>query len=170
MSNETPEKNRKIGRIVAVTVAVIVIAALIVGGARKGEAPTVTGDMPEGCKPGFLFSETTGKPCPQPEDTSTTEEKTDAGIPTAYEAALKEYAGKLVAFDATCKQVAGIGGAVAAGTRILVANNSPKQLTIAVDGKKETLDGYHYFTTTVKTKGDVKVSCENTDAATIKVQ
>jgi len=175
MTNETntdEAKNRKTGRIIATVVAVLVIIALVIGGARKKtDAPVTIGDtLPEGCKPGFLFSETTGKPCPIVDDATSATDTKPEGISSAYEAALKEYAGKLIAFDGACKQIAGIAGPIATGTRILVANNSPKQITLGVGGKTETLDGYHYFTTTLRTKGDLKVSCENKEAAMIKVQ
>ena len=168
MSNETPEKNRKIGRIIAVVVAVVVIAALVVGGTRKSEETAVTTDLPEGCKPGYLFSETTGKPCPQPEAAAETP-ATSVASSSAYEEALRTYAGKLVMFDAACKPVA-VPGSLAVGTRILVANNSEKQLTLAVGEKKEVLDGYHYFTTTLSAKGDAKVLCEGKESFTISVK
>lgn len=173
MSNEqtTDEnKNRKIGRIIAVIVAVIVVVALIIGGAhKKSDTASQTSDLPEGCKPGFLFSETSGKPCPQDKAT-TTDTATPAPVATsAYEDAIHTYAGKVIVFDASCKPVA-TTASVSAGTRVLVANNSDKQLTLALGAKSEVLDGYHYFTTTLTAKGDAKVTCNGKDAVTITVK
>jgi len=170
-STTEENKNRKIGRIIAVIVAVIVVIALIVGGASKSDtASTGTNELPEGCKPGFLFSETTGKPCPQ-EGTIAPEDTAVAGSTgsSAYEDAIRAYAGKVVVFDATCKPVA-MTSSVAVGTRVLIANNSEKQLTLAVGQKSEKLDAYHYFTTTLNAKGDVKVMCEGKESATISVK
>lgn len=173
MSNESTadeSKNRKIGRIIAVIVAVVVVVALIIGGSSKKnkEAATDT-TLPEGCKPGFLFSETSGKPCPQDKAT-TTDTTTPAPVATsAYEDAIRTYAGKVIVFDASCKPVA-TTALVTAGTRVLVANNSDKQLTLALGAKSEVLDGYHYFTTTLSAKGDAKVTCNSKDAVTITVK
>lgn len=174
MSNETQtdDKNRKIGRIIAIVVAVVVIAALIVGGAKKKDGPAdTTAAVPEGCKPGFLFSETTGKPCPQA-DTGTDADKTDEGVvnTSGYEAVIRQYAGKVVIFDGACKPISMISGTIAPGTRILVANNSEKQLALSVAGKSATLDAYHYFTTTLRTTGDTSITCDSKSAATITVK
>lgn len=171
-SNTEDTKNRKIGRIIAIVVAVIVIAALIIGGARK-DAPvdTATVVVPEGCKPGFLFSETSGVPCPQTETPESVQTDTEGVLNTsAYEAAIRQYAGKVVIFGEACKPISTISGSIAPGTRILVANNSNTSLALAVAGKSEVLDGYHYFTTTLKTAGDTAVTCDAKTAAIIKVQ
>lgn len=175
MSNEQTvdeSKNRKVGRIIAVIVAVVVIVALIVGGSTKKEDTVTKGtELPEGCKPGYLFSETTGKPCPQTDTVSDSTATTEGVINTSgYEAAIRAYAGKVVIFDASCKPVSMIASSVAPGTRILVANNSEKQLEVAVAGKSEKLDAYHYFTTTLKSAGDAQITCNTKTAATIKVK
>jgi cell division septation protein DedD len=174
MNTESTEenKNRKIGRIIAIIVAVIVIGALIVGGARKKtDSSDVSSGLPEGCKPGFLFSETTGKPCPQTETPSVDTATTEGVLNTSgYEAAIRSYAGKVVIFDASCKAVSMISSPITAGTRILVANNSDKQLDLSVAGKSEKLDAYHYFTTTLKSAGDTQITCDAKTAATIKVK
>lgn len=162
---EQPTKNKR-GIVISIIAIVVVIAIAVFAIPKKAATPTPTDSSADvGCKPGYLFSETTGNPCPQ-----AAANETPVGAPSAYEAALKDYAGKLVAFDGACKQVSGISSSIPAGTRILVANNSDKTIKLSVDGKSETLDGYHYFTTTIKAKGAVKVSCENKDAATINVQ
>lgn len=173
MSNEQTadeSKNRKIGRIIAVIVAAIVVVALIIGGSsKKNEEAATDTTLPEGCKPGFLFSETSGKPCPQ-DKTTTTDTTTPAPVATsAYEDAIRTYAGKVIVFDAACKPVA-TTASVNAGTRVLVANNSDKQLTLALGAKSEVLDGYHYFTTTLSAKGGAKVTCNGKDAVTITVK
>lgn len=175
MSNEqtTDEnKNRKIGRIIAVIVAVIVVVALIIGGSsKKGDEAADGSTLPEGCKPGFLFSETSGKPCPQTDTTSDDTVTAEGAINTSgYEAAIRAYAGKVVIFDASCKPVSMISSPVTAGTRILVANNSEKALDLSVAGKSEKLDAYHYFTTTLKSAGDTQITCDTKTAATIKVK
>jgi hypothetical protein len=176
MSNETnteENNNRKVGRIIAIIVAVLVIAALIVGGMKKktDTATDTTAALPEGCKPGFLFSETTGKPCPQTE-TGADAYKADEGMvnTSGYEAAIRQYAGKVVIFDGACKPISMISGTIAPGTRILVANNSEKQLALSVAGKSATLDAYHYFTTTLRTTGDTSITCDSKSAATITVK
>jgi hypothetical protein len=68
---DTPEKqerNRKVMRIASIILIIAVVAALIVSGAsRKKTDMTVETGLPDGCKPGYLFSETTGKPCPKDE-------------------------------------------------------------------------------------------------------
>ena len=98
----TEHKNGKAGRIIAVVVAVLVIAALIVGTAKHkknvAQAPAMTDD---GCKPGYLFSEVTGKPCPATTEPLSVEGEKATTEASGYEAAVAQYAGKLVVVDAS---------------------------------------------------------------------
>ncbi len=163
----TEHKNGKAGRIIAVVVAVLVIAALIVGTAKHkknvAQAPAMTDD---GCKPGYLFSETSGKPCPT--STEPTSMVDSDKKPSGYEEAVAQYAGKLIVVDSACV-AAPNALTVGANTRILIGNNSSQALTLALGDRSETLDGYHYFTYSLKSGGEMKLSCNGADVATITV-
>lgn len=174
MENNTPKeanmvekqgRNRKMLRVAGIIIILGIIAALIGNGFLKRTAAPMEGDVPAGCKPGDLFSETTGKPCPQ-QEVSSDEQSTVASV---YEEAIRTYAGKLVVLDANCKALP-TNPVFTAGTRILVANNAAKAATVSVAGRTESLDGYHYFTVTLPTKGDVPLTCNSTPAVVIKVQ
>jgi hypothetical protein len=67
-------------RIAGGILLLIVIAALIGNGKMKQSSDTVTRTGTEGCQPGYLFSETTGKPCPQPEENKVADEQTASCI------------------------------------------------------------------------------------------
>lgn len=167
----TEQKNGKTGRIIAVVVAVLVIAALIVGTAQRKKNATETPEaaMPEGCKPGYLFSETTGKPCPSSTESLSVEDGTTASTEASgYEAAVAAYAGKLVVVDAACKATPS-ALTVGANTRVLIGNNSSSSLTLGLGDRSESLDGYHYFTYSLKSGGDMKVMCNGAEVATITV-
>ncbi len=171
---ESQDRKKKIMRVTAVIVIIVVIAALVAGSAmkRRAAAPApVAAETVEGCKPGFLFSETSGKPCPKDVTTvdTDTKAKTAAAAPGGYEEAIRMYAGKVVVFDATCKPMPA-APAFALGDRVLVANNSDKEATLSLGGRTEKLDGYHYFTVSLKAPGEFKAQCNGTDAATVMVK
>ena len=170
---ETQERNKKIMRAVVVVIVVIVIAVLASGSMTKrpSDTKTVSDELPEGCKPGFLFSETSGKPCPAPataalDDTDREESTTET---SGYEEAIRAYAGKLVLVGTECKATPS-ETTVAVGTRMLVANNTDKTQTLSLGGRTEELEGYHYFTVALKTAGTMKATCNGADVATITVQ
>lgn len=174
MENNTPkeantvekhERNRRILRVAGIII-ILGIIALIGNGFLKRTAAPMEGDVPAGCKPGDLFSETTGKPCPQPEENAAVEDQ--SVVASAYEEAIRLYGGKIVIFDAQCKALPATQ-TLPVDTRVLIANNSPKQLSIAVPGRTEVLDGYHYFTSKLTTAGDVSITCNGAQAATITV-
>lgn len=176
-TGDTQDRNKKIMRGVGIVLIIVVIAALASGKWTKtGTKETtddvvVTQEMPEGCKPGFLFSETSGKPCPTPADMTavTTDTEATATSPSGYDEAVRMYAGKVVLFDATCKALPE-APAFTAGTRVLVANNSSKTQTLSLAGRTETLDAYHYFTVALKTPGTIVASCNGTAAANVEVK
>lgn len=163
----TEQKNGKTGRIIAVVVALLVIAALVVGTAQRKKHVADAPEVVEGCKPGYLFSETTGKPCPTTEPLSVEGEKV-ATEASGYEAAVAAYAGKLVVVDASCKATPS-ALTVGANTRVLIGNNSSSNLTLGLGDRSESLDGYHYFTYSLKSGGDMKVMCNGAEVATITV-
>lgn len=193
--NRPPEdRNRNIMRIIGIILAVIVILAVfgLIPGTKKqtkdeqkAVAPEST-EVVDGCTPGDLFSATTGKPCPQPQDNSNAEPTSapnkssttpnsatavvSSSASSSYEKTLADYAGKLIAFDAQCKATPSTLS-VNSGTRVLVANNSKNSATLAVGNlRSEKLDGFHYFTVTLKDKGQVAVICNGQATATFNVQ
>lgn len=165
-TQEKQDRNRKGMRIAGGILLLIVIAALIGNGKMKQSSDTVTRTGTEDCKPGDLFSQSTGKPCPQPEENAAVDDQ--PAVASAYEEAIRLYGGKIVVLDAQCKALPA-AQTLPVDTRVLIANNSPKQLTIAVPGRTEVLDGYHYFTSRLTTAGDISVTCNGAPAATITV-
>lgn len=167
---QTPENRTKRGRRIAIVLIVLVVIGALASngtfGTKKAAVDTTSNGLPEGCQPGYLFSETTGKPCPQPEENKVADEQTV--VASAYEEAIRLYGGKLVLFDAECKALPA-AQTLAVGTRILIANNSTKQLSIATPDRTEALDSYHYFTYPLKTVGSVVISCNGAPAAAVTV-
>ncbi len=167
---QTPEARTKKGRRIAIVLIVlIVIGALASNGVfQKKDSTTdsTSNGLPEGCKPGYLFSETTGKPCPQPEENKVTDEQ--AVTASAYEEAIRMYGGKLVVLDAQCKALPAVQ-TLATGTRILIANNSTKQRTVATPDRTEVLDGYHYFTYKLGAPGEISITCDGAASAKITI-
>ena len=167
---QTPETRTKKGRRIAIVLIVLIVIGALASngmlGKKNAAVDTTSNGLPEGCQPGYLFSETTGKPCPQPEENAAVEDRSVAA--SAYEEAIRLYGGKIVIFDAQCKALPATQ-TLPVDTRVLIANNSPKQLSIAVPGRTEVLDGYHYFTYKLTTAGDVSITCNGAQAATITV-
>ncbi len=164
----TEHKNGKTGRIIAVVVAVLVIGALVVGSAQRKKNAAPTPEAAEGCKPGYLFSEVTGKPCPATTEPLSVEGEKATTEASGYEAAVAQYAGKLIVVDSACVATPN-ALTVGANTRILIGNNSSQAQTLALGDRSETLDGYHYFTYSLKSGGEMKLSCNGADVATITV-
>lgn len=165
-TSDTRKKN--IIKIAGAILIIVVIAAIIGRGTSKApvQQPADAG-MPDGCKPGYLFSETTGKPCPK--DETTQAPQTAPATVSGYEEAVKSYGGKVVLFDGACKSLTTIAPQTV-GTRILIANNSDKQLTIAVPGRTQILDSYRYFTYPLKASGAVTVTCGGAPAVVVTVK
>ncbi len=175
MENNTPKqaqtadtRKKNILKIAGAIFIVVVIAALIGRGAqtKKATEQAIDTGMPEGCKPGFLFSETTGKPCPKDETATPIAE---TAKPSAYEDAIRSYGGKLVFFGEGCKALP-TAQSQKVGTRILIANNSAKQITVEVPGRTQALDSYRYFTYPLSVAGEVSVKCNGAPVATISVK
>lgn len=171
MSNETHNEqgSRKIGKIIAIVVAGIVMVALIVGGIRKKEpTPVAESQLPDGCKPGYLFSETTGTPCPQP-SAPALETSSIKTTQTSYQETVNAYTGKMMVFGPNCT----LGATVAStkvGTRMLFANDGGMPVTITVGDRVQKLEGNHYFTMVFKAKGTIPVQCNAMDIANISIQ
>lgn len=164
---QTPEVRNRKGLRVAIIVIILIIVAAAIGNSKWKASKSSDDAVLSDCKPGDLFSQSTGKPCPQTADT-TTDTSADTATVSGYEAAIREYAGKVVVFDGACKPLPA-NPTFAPGTRILIANNAPKAATIAFADKTESLDGYHYFTYSLKT-ADVMVTCNGAPAVTISVK
>lgn len=168
-------KDHKEQILIVAVVLLVVVAALLAPRIQKSmrqsaeEKATITDSsaMPEGCKPGFNFSETTGKPCPVPEDVAL--DQTAPANEAGYEAALAAYKGKVLAFGADCS-VTPKTVSVAAGTRIMAANNSTEMQTITLGDRTVALRPYHYFTQSMKTAGEVNATCNGAAAATVTVK
>ncbi len=176
MDNNTPKeaqtsdvRKKNILKIAGAILLIVVIAALLGRGTsqKKAADQAVDTGMPDGCKPGYLFSETTGKPCPK-DESAVVPETQPVGV-SAYEEAIRSYGGKAVLIGAGCKATP-LTQVQTVGTRILIANNAPAQVKIEVPGRTQILDGYHYFTYSLKTAGDVQVTCNGTPAALISVK
>lgn len=183
---ENSDSNRNIMRSIGIVLAVIII--LVVFGilpkknkTEQKDTNTPAGqELPEGCKPGYLFSETTGKPCPQPgeEKTEGNQDKTQEdkknqssdSETSSYDSALAQFSGKAILLGADCKAMPE-NVEVSAGTRVLVANHTDKDAKIAVaDLRTENLENFHYFTVALKEKGEYKVSCNDNTVATFNVK
>lgn len=169
-----PTKGRKFINIAITVVIVVVLFALLGNGKWKksseGDSSGLSNqtELPDGCKPGYLFSETTGKPCPAPSDDESLTTASEQA-PSGFETAIRMYSGKTFLLDGACTTYPQTA-TFAPGTRVLVANNSAAKLTVALGDKKEELDGYHYFTTAFKTAGTYKLSCNGVDKAVITVK
>ncbi len=175
------DNNRNFMRIAGIVVIIVVLLALASNGKwmKKGandsdKNVSTLSDMPEGCKPGYLFSETTGKPCPTDDATASAftavnKKTSKASTSSSYDQVLKAYAGKTILVDGSCAATPSTAS-FDAGTRVLVANNSTKSLALALGTKSATLAPYHYFTTTLNTVGDVSAYCNGTAVSAISVK
>ncbi len=173
--NQAPTKSHKIINIAIIVIVLVIIAALIGNGKWKKNTDTAVSNdqttLPEGCKPGYLFSETTGKPCPAPveEKKEVVTAPTTKPAPSGFEEAVRLYSGRAIMVDAACATTPATLE-VATGTRVLVANNSNKSHTLALGEKKENLTSYHYFTTGLKLPGTYTLTCDGLDKAVITVK
>lgn len=165
-----PTKGRK-PIIITVIIIILVIAGALLSNGTWKKSSDATNDpiilanengLPEGCKPGYLFSETTGKPCPADADVS-------VSASSSFDQAIRAYAGKTILLDSSCSAYPATA-TFAPNTRVLVVNNSAATFNVALADKKEELSGYHYFTTSLKTAGEYKVSCNGADKAVITIK
>ncbi len=167
-----PNTNKNFTKIAWVILALVVLAALLGNGKWKKNATpdnTVsTAEVQEGCKPGYLFSETTGKPCVTDDATASVLDAVPTRAPgnSSYDQVLKQYAGKTLAVNASCEAN---DLSVDSGTRVLVANNSAKTLSLSLGSKTASLRPYHYFTTTLREDGEVDLMCNGDSAGTVTV-
>jgi hypothetical protein len=153
-------------------IIVVVALVLLVPRFRNSVQNVVTNTpdetaMPEGCKPGYNFSETTGKPCPVPKNAP--ENQTAPSNESGYDAAIKAYAGKLITFGAGCSATPK-DLSVAVGTRVMVTNHAKEPLNITFGDKTVSLRPYHYFTQSLSTKGTFSATCNGAPSATVTVR
>jgi hypothetical protein len=98
------------------------------------------------------------------EDAQTTPAAADSqNESSAFADAIKSYTGKAVILGVNDKDECMALPeklAVAAGTRVLVANNTTQQLSVEVADKKVDLDAYHYFTVSLGSALEYSVICE----------
>lgn len=127
----------------------------------------VLADLPEGCKPGYNFSETTGEPCATEEEKEA-EKSAPKAAPSSYEAALKAYEGKVVAFGASCVATPA-ELTVAPGTRIMVTNNGKSVQNVKLGDRSIALRPLHYFTQSLAA-GTHTVTCNGEAKATVIAQ
>ncbi len=174
-----------------VALIVIIVAIVMAVNNKKSEKST---EVVEGCKQGDIFSGTTGKPCfeqvfeackdgdlynmntGEPCGDNKTEVNKDGAMMKAdskgnlsYEAALKQYSGKSLLFNASCVSTPATLESTA-GTQVLIANNSNATLELSVQNKKAKLLPYHYMLSFMGTKGEVAVSCNGNTATKITVK
>jgi hypothetical protein len=131
-------------------IAVIIIIAVIAVATKRKHAPQPAPAVPEA-------SQTQG-------DESVAPTATDSDNETsAFTEAIKNYSGKSVILGVNeKKECVALPQklAVAAGTRVLIANNSAQQLSVEVSDKKVDLDAYHYFTVALGNALEYSVICE----------
>jgi hypothetical protein len=175
--DDTTGRKQNMMKLGSIILVIVVILALANGKwapskSKTSEKAAVTAELPEGCKPGFLFSETSGKPCPAPAETTDIAAPAVVATPAAssgYDDAIKLYAGKVVSFDAECKALPAVA-TFAPGTRILVANNSKATLSFKMLGMTKELRPYHYFLTNLKDSGVTTISCNGDVTSTLTVK
>ncbi|MEO7596930.1 MAG: hypothetical protein ABIS26_00795 [Candidatus Paceibacterota bacterium] len=162
-------------------IVLVVVGGLIYATSRVYKEPVVV----EGCKSGDQFSETSGKPCSgevlttcQPGelfDRSNGEpcigvEDQNALPTTGYEAALKAYEGKSVLFDAACAPTPK-SLSLSTGAKVLLVNNSKKNMELVAQGIKGSLLPYHFMVSSFSTAGEFPVTCNGkVSSATISVK
>lgn len=166
----TNKKNLIIG--LALIVALFLIAFAL--SKRAGQ----TEMLAEGCNPGDTFSQTTGKPCKEtqlesclegelydkntgePCEKKTSDASKNEKGDLSYESALKEYATRSIAFDASCAPTPA-ELKVSLGSSMLISNNSTELLKINILGNTTNLRPYHYMLTTIKTAEETPISCND---------
>lgn len=172
-NNKTPHKGaNKRNLIISGAVILAVLVALFVVptlGNKKDVAtvPEETG-LPEGCKPGYAFSETTGEPCPKTEEETTSVPASSDTLSRA-DAALK-YAGSTVRFSGDC--VADPGEMkTAAGTTIMLDNDTDARRTIMVGSKSYSVGARRYTLSWMNMGvGEYAVSCDGKAVSKIVIQ
>jgi hypothetical protein len=156
-----------LGVVIAIMAIVLLIPRLRNSIRQTTDTASEETGLPEGCKPAYKFSETTGKPCQVTQNAP--ENQTAPSNEAGYDAATKSYAGKLITFGDGCS-VTPANLSVNAGTRIMLANTAKVPLTISFGSKTVSLRPYHYFTQSLPTKGTFSATCNDAPSATVTVQ
>jgi hypothetical protein len=138
--------------IAGIAIVVVIAAAIIIPHLKKANAPTAA--------PTDSMMTTT-------EATTPSTPKTDE---TAWNAALKEYTGRVVLFQADCS-ASPATQTHPLGTKILLVNDSAVPHVVIAGVAGSTIGAYHYKTFTIGTSDKLIISCDNNkDAATILVK
>lgn len=153
-------------RTAGIVVLLVIIIALVINARHNRTAPVkevVDTSVVEGCKPGFLFSETTGKPC-APSETPTTK----AIVVSDYDSVVASYETKKIVFTDACVATP-IESTYAVGTRILLTNTGTTSADIVLGDKEVTLAPFRYATTVLKTAGTFSATCNDKEVASVNV-
>jgi hypothetical protein len=134
---------------------------------RTADTTSEETGLPEGCKPAYKFSETTGRPCQAPQNVP--ENPTAPSSESGYDAAIKTYVGKVISFGEGCSATP-TDLSVNAGTRIMFTNTAKAPLNINFGDKTVSLRPYHYFTRSLPTKGTFSAMCNGAPSATVTVR
>lgn len=168
-NNTAPLKGaNKKNLIISGAVIVVVLAALFVVptlGEKKEKVVEEATTLPEGCKPGFAFSETTGEPCSQ-EEGAVVAPTTPSGTLSRADALVK-YEGNTITFNGECKATPETF-TVAAGTTIMLNNETAARQSIMVGAKSYSIGSLGYTLSSMNMgAGEHAVSCGGTTVATI---
>ncbi len=183
-NQQVPQGTKKSGLISAVVI-IAVLAALLFSGALKKKAAAPTEEaavtLPEGCQPGYAFSETTGEPCPSPATEEGTGE-TALTLPPASAvtasadvlsraSALEKYKDITIRFSGESCEAAPETFEVAKGTTILIDNETAKSRAIALGPKSYTVSSLHYTLPWVTMDaGTYPVTCDGEEVGEIVVK
>ncbi len=169
-NNATPAVANKKNLIISGAVILIVLVALFViptlGDKKAAKVATEETGLPEGCEPGFLFSETTGEPCPKDE---TTPAPTATGALSRADALVK-YEGNTITFTGDCA-AAPATFTVPAGKTIMLNNETAARRTIMVGAKSYSVGSFGYTLSSMNMGvGEHTVSCDGKAASKIVIQ
>jgi hypothetical protein len=172
------EQNKWLVGLVLGVLAVFVVLILL------NKKPDVVVSTVEGCRPGDLFSQTSGKPCQDEKlasclegdvyDRTTGKPCGEPKINTStevlgYEAALKAFSGKSFIFNEECisptKELE-----VIKNSKVLIANNSTRTLEIYTPTREKSLLPYHYMTVFLGDIGENTISCNGVVSGVVNVK
>ncbi|MCC6198930.1 hypothetical protein IT401_01845 [Candidatus Nomurabacteria bacterium] len=177
------EQATKKGGIISAVVIVVVLAGLfLLPGVFKKNATTPTEEettLPDGCKPGNQFSETTGEPCPLAEekasDGSLTIPPASSAVASADVlsriAALEKYKDISIRFSGESCDATPEKFEVAKGTTILIDNETAKSHTIELGPKKYAVSSLHYTLPWITMdSGTYPITCDGEEVGEIVVK
>ncbi len=163
-----PAAANKKNLIISGAVILVVLVALFVvptlGEKKAAKAPTDETTLPEGCKPGFEFSETTGEPCLKDESV------TVAPAALSRADATMKYAGSIVRFTGEC--VADPATlSTTPGKTVMIDNDTDARRTIMVGTKSYSVGAHRYTLSSMNMgQGEYNVSCDGTVVSKITIQ